>query len=52
MEANRFIEVEDLNKVRYLLYSVDVCCGKALLIRKEDHKFCVKPLTDLTALID
>jgi hypothetical protein len=51
MDEEKFLEVEDLNGCRYLLYSADVCCGKALLIRKDDRKFYVKQIVDLRAII-
>lgn len=52
MGPKDFLEVEDLNGCRYFLYSADVCCNKAMLIRKEDHKFCVKSIVDLRAIIE
>lgn len=51
MNERDFLEVEDYTGCQYLMYSVDVCCGKALLIRKSDKKFCVKPIVDLKAVL-
>lgn len=44
---NNCLEVEDLHGNPYYLYSTDVCCGKALLIGKNDFKFTIKSLVDL-----
>jgi len=39
--------VEDFSGATYVLYSVDVCCGKALLISTSDNRLSIRAITDL-----
>lgn len=52
MDSNRnifekLLQVESINGEEYLLYDVDVCCLKAILINKNTNRITIKPITDL-----
>jgi hypothetical protein len=39
--------VEDFAGNTYVLYSVDICCGKALLINTYDNRLTIMAVTNL-----
>ncbi len=52
MDTNRnifekLLQVQSINGEEFLLYDVDVCCMKAILISKTTNRISIRPITDL-----
>lgn len=44
---DKLLQVQSINGEEFLLYDVDVCCMKAILISKSTNRISIKPITEL-----